>query len=193
MKLKIDIKGEISNETLSYIKSIESKNIYVKENKIAKDFLKNLRIVFDALIDTVDKQSLYFNSIFKLESNTHNWVSENKWGKYLVSNTIFNSIEIGFQMLDEKLVVNVCRNNLANTDDELTYELPSECNPIKCSIKIENNNVIFGIKEFDKNNVEVELSPSNKIAVQLALNLYDLLFIKHVYSINLNGSNYGID
>ena len=188
MKLKIDIKGDISNETLSYIESIESKNIYVKENKIAKDFIRNLRIVFDALINTIDKQTLYFNSIFKLVSNTHNWVSENKWGKYFVSNTIFDFIEIGFQMLGEELVVNVCRNNLdqANAGDELTYKLPSECNPIKCSIKTENNNIIFGIKEFDKNNVEVELSPSNKIAVQLALNLYDLFFIKHVYSINLN-------
>lgn len=184
MKLKIDIKGDISNETLSYIESIESKNIYVKENKIAKDFLKNLRIVFDALIDTIDKQVLYFNSVFKLEYNTHNWVSENKWGKYLVSNTGFRKfIKIGFQMLDEKLVVNVCRLDQANTDEELIYELPSECNPIKCSIKTENNNIVFGIKEFDKNNVEVELSPSNKIAVQLALNLYDLFFIRYVYDI----------
>ena len=86
-------------------------------------------------------------------------------------------------MLDEKLVVNVCRLDQANTDEELIYELPSECNPIKCSIKTENNNIVFGIKEFDKNNVEVELSPSNKIAVQLALNLYDLFFIRYVYDI----------
>lgn len=192
MKVKINVKGEMSREALSCIESIESKDIYIKENTIVKNFIRNLKMIYNSLIDSIGPQKFYFNNVFNLVSADNTWVSEHKWFKYFQSNTgIVEFIKIGFQILDGKLVVDFCRENLADSDNnfkksmDFTYDLPSECNPVKCFTKIDGDTIIFNVKEYTKDYKELELSPSNKIATQLAFELYHLFFIQNAYAINI--------